>query len=663
MNIIFNTLSNGVEIVDPIERRREQILTSNQVQTSKGKKDHIPYPVDSAVQITTDRLIIPEKGGLYIGDCDGNYINKVSLGELLNIDDKCHIIDSSTSVKSYLHFNNHAKISSDSEYYYIDFPNPTQVTIGARSLHTRPANTIKVTDDPRDIMRAVSRLGSALKTLTVNKSFPTLRGHPPEIQIADELHIPDNIESPKSGIRIEIPPTLQYIYVAAPLAYYLGAKVVPGSSPQISTDRNYTHIIGGKYSFERSIQNLLEHIFFLDCVTRTVDWWAESLQERHAISELIDTSVSELYGLQTSERIEKYLQIPLDIVENYIPKWPVRTYLPSTPKSVELLPFIVSDLSAIRIREEKRSGKIAHINSADETEQPTAVQRWNGISDSDVVSSTPRSAFQNALDRSPQTGPIDIDIVCNDPEMNREFVNAYSTYGGSDSVPFDVTLHTDVTKYELESILARESDFFHYIGHIETDGFQCADGKIDAATIESVNAKAFFLNACQSHRQGLHLIEAGSLGGIVTAADVENRQAVSIGSTVAKLLNCGFPLYGAIDLARVQTTTAEQYHIVGDGKTVGSQGERAIASTHLISTQKEQLEIKHVEYVWKRPTIGGSNEPLDRSDRGYHIVPSNRNPVNISPEEFFENFGQKHIPIVLDGELVWSDEIKTTDLM
>lgn len=109
-------------------------------------------------------------------------------------------------------------------------------------------------------MAAISALSSALKTTTCERSYPTLRGHPPRIECGDKLHIPDELSRPETGIRLEVPPSLENVFVAAPLVYYLGAEMVPGEKPRLVTERFEYPL--DDFPLEREIERLLKQVFF-----------------------------------------------------------------------------------------------------------------------------------------------------------------------------------------------------------------------------------------------------------------------------------------------------------------------------------------------------------------------------------------------------------------
>ncbi len=67
------------------------------------------------------------------------------------------------------------------------------IRVGSRSYHESPEGTVTVSGNVRDTMRALSTFGSALKMTTPDRAHPTLRGHPPLVELGDEFHVPDHI--------------------------------------------------------------------------------------------------------------------------------------------------------------------------------------------------------------------------------------------------------------------------------------------------------------------------------------------------------------------------------------------------------------------------------------------------------------------------------------
>ncbi|MFC4436339.1 MULTISPECIES: CHAT domain-containing protein [Natrialbaceae] len=602
-----------------------------------------------------------------------------------------YILDLSGPLKLYAQVHGSVQIYSDPQRTHIIFGKSSPVIIGARSYHTRPARTITTTSNPEDIMQVVSMFGSALKTTTPDRSFPTLRGHPPAIEKGDELVIPEGLKKPKTGIQFEVPPTLQHIFVIMPLAYYFGAEVVSGSEPQLTTDTGYSYALDGEDGFESTVNRILKHTFFLDCVVRTEGISPLPLHKRSTIKSILEFDIESAYEKSISEQLEIYLGVPFSTIEPHLPDWRLEIQLEPKSDYVEFLPFLANYLPVINIQEDNKKNfpeyedqvqaisefmrndftrEMTSVRSNDsipeQTDEPISLsvkQLWTGENTPEIISTTPLSAFQNSIGRNPREDPIEIKVICNDLEMREELESVDDAYGNREELPFDVVLHHNITTSEFKDILSNESDFLHYIGHIDKSGFQCSDGRLDASTVEKSNIKAFLLNACQSHDQGLHLIEAGSIGGIVTLGNVINSGAVRIGSTIAQLLNQGFPLYGALDIAQNESIVSQQYLMVGDGRTTIAQSETAVPNACLIKKGMGEMLAEIKTYDSIRAERGTLFTPyLDPID-SYYIVPGKTEQIPVQRSHLEEFFDKGRFPVVIDGSVRWSNNLENDDLI
>lgn len=686
----FEPTGDGLEIIDRIERRRYRLTTHEPVVPDSVEPerigDRIPFPIDAVVRITTDRITLPTNDGVYVRDETGSMIAEVQPTDQTYFPRDEYLLDLSGPLKVYVHLEGAVHVYSDTDRTHIAFDESTHATIGARSFHKRPAATVTTTSDPTDVMRAVSTFGSALKTTSPERSYPTLRGHPPRLELGDTLTVPDGLEPPKTGVRIEIPPSFRYVFAVSPLAYYLGATVVPGTQPRIVTDAGYAASLDGEDEFEAAVERVLKQVFFLDCVVRTEGSTPLPLSERRAVEPSLEFDIASAYDRPLADRLETYLDVPYTAIESHIPEWRLRTQLEPTAETVEFLPFVADDLAIIEVREENRDPTSAQpqeqiraiadftrtprdgfVRSADPvrgdpaaaspdgSSERTIQQSWNGIDSSEIASTTPLSAFQNSIGRTPREDPIEITVVCNDSDMEAELETVNGTYGTRKELPFDVTVRYDLSRAELAETLARESDFFHYIGHIDQEGFQCSDGKLDAESVETVGAKAFLLNACRSHGQGLQLVDAGSVGGIVTLSDIVNTGAVSMGSTIARLLNRGFPLYAALDIARKETIVGQQYLLVGDGMTTIAQPESAPPNVCLVNRGENGFVVRLTTYESSGSEKGSLYIPYLESADNYSLVPGQTEQVTISATELEEFLGLEDIPILVGNDLYWNE--------
>lgn len=682
----FEPTEDGLEIIDPIERHRYRLTMGEPVSLESASADQIGFPIGSIVRVLADSIELPKTETILVRDSDGVLLAEVSPGERASFEPDEYTLDLSGPLKVYAQIESSVRIFSDDDRTYVNFGDETSVLLGARSFHERPAGTITTTAEPTDLMAAVSAFGSALKTTKPERAYPTLRGHPPALELGDELHVPAKFDRPDHGVRIEIPATLRHAFVVTPLAYYLGATVGPGSTPRIVTDEGYTHALDGSDGFESAVERLLEQVFFLDCVVRTEGKTPLPLYERESVEPLLDFDVADAYDQPLAERLERYLRIPYESLRPHLPGWQFETRLEPTADRIEFLPFLANDLAVVTTGEtdveptsaesvaeqaieeftrddfvrsaqpDSVRGSKAVTTSADSPQVPTVRQSWTGIADSEIVSTTSLTAYQNNIGRTPKDGPIEIEVVCNDSEMHAELESVDGTYGTREELPFDITIHYDLSRDELESVLERDSDFLHYIGHIDGDGFQCSDGKLDAATVDTVGAKAFLLNACQSRDQGLHLIENGSVGGIVTLGNVVNSGAVTVGSLIARLLNLGFPLYGALDVVRQENIIGQQYLMVGDGKATIAQSETRVPNSCLIS-DKEDVAVEVVVYSSADSKIGGVFSPYIDSVESYCIIPQEIEYDSLTEAELEDFYSQSLFPVIKNEEVHWSKDL------
>ncbi|UTF54710.1 hypothetical protein [Natronosalvus rutilus] len=608
------------------------------------------------------------------------------------LDEGTYTLELSTPFKMYINVDSSIHVYFDSDRTHISLNDSTEVHVGVRSYHTRPAGTITTTSDPADVMAAVSMFGSALKTQSPERSYPTLRGHPPALQLGDELRVPEQFEQPDTGVLIEVPPKLRNIFIVTPLAYYLGASITSGSAPRLRTKSGFSYSLDRNPGFEATVERVLKQVFFLDCIVRTEGTTPVPLHERKAVEPTLEFDLADIYDEPLAEQLEAYLGVPFSILEPHIPEWRLEAHLDPTADSVEFLPFISDSLAAIRVKDNEqndvnqpqeqieaiksftrgdfvRSADTSrgreHTSSSKHVDQQalaTIEQVWRHDRSAQITSTTPLSAFQHNIGREPRDDPIEIEVICNDSEMRKELEEVNGIYGDREELPFQVTEYYDLTSGELEEVLSRDSDFLHYIGHIDEGGFQCADGKLPGTAVEHVGAKAFLLNACQSHDQGLHLVEAGSIGGIVTLGDVINSGAINVGSAIARLLNRGYPLHAALELARKKSLVGQQYRLVGDGTTTIAQSETGYVNVCHLEKNGCRYDISLETYVASVSRKGSIFSPYLEQVKDYFLMPGMIGPFTITIEEMSQYLQLEEMPVITNNKLCWSNDLSVNDL-
>ncbi|MFB6251505.1 MAG: hypothetical protein ABEI27_07450 [Halobellus sp.] len=715
LQIEFEALSDrsGIVVSDPIERSQFALSTSEPARIRRADPTAFQFPADAAVSLRTDQLDLETAVSVCVRDGDGQMLAQTEHFADQTFPEGRYSVELFAPIKLYLRVDSSIRVVSDAMETRIEFGDDTDVLVGARSHHKRPAATIQTTDRPRDAMRAVSLLGSALKTTSVERSYPSLRGHPPLIERGATFDAPDGLEPPETGVSIVLPETRRHTYVAAPLAYYLGAEVVPGEAARIVTDDGFEYGLDGPTGFEETVSRVLKQTFFLDCLTRTEGYYEVDLHERAALESDLGLDFADLYGRPLGAQLDSYLDVPYDLVESHIPEWKLTTRVAPTGSNVELLPFVANDLAIVRTPECNLTGGSAvqtdavneflrgasapsptgrtlsgddftrsvgtrsrsqsqSVDSSDRAhrrrtyvrppESDSLEQSWFGDGIPIGASKASLQAYRNRLDREPIEGDIGITVVCNDPRMAEERAAVESVYGSREELPFDVRTHYELSVAELRDVLTQEAEFLHFIGHIDDDGFQCPDGALDVTTIDAIDIDSFLLNACQSYEQGMELIERGAIAGIVTLNDVINSGAVDIGRTLSRLLNYGFPIRASLELAREDAVIGENYIVVGDGSFCVAQVQGTIPNTCRVRQKGSGFAIDYNTYHTAAYELGSLVVPYVPGNEQYYLSSGTADTFYVTRSELDEFLSKETIPTLIGGQLRWSDLVDVNSL-
>jgi hypothetical protein len=667
----------GVRITDPIERTQFDLHTPSAVSPEVTDTESFYFPVDTAISIRTRSLRTTKGLDVYIRDGCGNMVGQSSGGSELTLPADAYNIElANTQMKVYLAVESGVAISGNTESVVISFDDATTVEIGARSLHERPAGTITVPDDVGALMDAVSLLGSALKTTTCERSFPTLRGHPPLLEPGDEFAVEGDVTRPETGVTIEVPAERETVFVVAPLAFYLGADVVPGEEPRLLTD-DFTYSLDAPDGLGSEVQRVLQQVFLLDCVTRTEGYYEVDLHERQQLEPDVDLDFESLYDAPLAEQLRQYLDIPFEVVEPHLPEWKVTMDITPTHENVAVLPFAADELAFVRCPDAPDPSEIDpepevvgnFYRSAGEPSptvdviQPepadTIEHVWVGEEMPIGASKVTPEVLKRRLDVTPKDH-ISVDVVCNDERMREEDVVG-EIYGTRNIYDFNVSVHNDLTTARLRKLLESGTDFLHYIGHVTDEGIRCIDGMLDVGTLEESGVRAFILNGCRSYQQGERLVEKGSQVGVVTLAKVGNEPATNVGKKLARLLNHGFPMQSALSVITDANTLNRQYMVVGDGSQELVDSECG-APTVLKPQETEEgflLELDPCPTV-NSPIGGLRTTKID--DKNIHSINSTVVKRELDGESLNKYFDYGTSPVRFNGTISWTTDISTHDL-
>ncbi|MFB6206887.1 MAG: hypothetical protein ABEJ05_10225, partial [Haloglomus sp.] len=341
---------HGLRILDPVDNHQYNLETSGSVDPTPASVDRFAYPVDTATSVRTAAICLPTTVNVYVRNPDGALVASVEHLEEASLDPGAYTLELTTPVKCYLQVESAVDIHADFAETRIEFNDGTDVFVGARSRRTRPATTITTTTDPADLLSTVSTFGAALGTTMPERSYPSLRGHPPAVELGDELDT-KGLAPPATDVWLELPETTEAALTAAPLAYYLGADIRRADEPRIVAD-GHVHPLSspGAGGFERAVERALKTIFFMDCLTRYDGAYGHGrrLNEREAVKGELSLDFEALYHTDHAERVRRYLTVPYGTIEPHLPRWKVAATARPTATSVEILPFLMDDLALVR---------------------------------------------------------------------------------------------------------------------------------------------------------------------------------------------------------------------------------------------------------------------------------------------------------------------------
>jgi len=684
---------NGVQIVDPIQRTQVPLLTSGSPEIDDCSTDRFYFPADTGTTVWTDAVETPYFMTLWIRDEDGTTVAEVTGGESVSVPPARYNVElATTQVKLQFAIDGGIDVDSTEDRVRLSLTETDHLHIGARSVHEQPAATVTTTESPDDLMTALSTLGSALKTTSCERSFPSLRGHPPLVELGDELSIPDAIQPPETGVTIEVPPQEAYIYPVVPLVYYLGATLESGPAPRILTDE-WSYPLDGEDGFESAVERVLKQVFLFDCVTRTEGYYDIDLHERDAVADRVDFDFASVYDRSLPDQLRAYLEVPYDSIADVVPKWKLTADVQPKTDTVSALPFLANELAVVRC---PRSSDTQDAGLEDLSEQvesffrdnPQAVRRSTragstrssaSTAETDVFRPQPSDSIEQAyvgdglpvgaskmtvdsyyrrLHFEPTTDTqTRVAVVCNDEEMTDENVVS-DIYGTRDWIEFDISFEEQLTTTEMCDVLQSDVDFLHYIGHVDDDGIRCTDGYLDTRHLSDVNVSAFLLNACGSYEQGRGLVDSGALAGIATVTDIVNEAATSAGRTVAKLLNQGFSLAATVSIIKEYEQIGHHYLVVGDASASIVENQSGTPNKlNIEPTCDERYEMTLFGYPTLSTPMGTMFVPQLSDENTYCLNSGQMNTYSLTKDELVDFLRKQDVPVDLDESLQWSMDL------
>ncbi|QKY18956.1 hypothetical protein B4589_000675 [Halolamina sp. CBA1230] len=677
--IEFDAVDRGLRVVDTIEEV-EYVVEAAPVTPEPASIEPFPVPVDDAARIRAGRLYLPTVIDYHLRK-DGE--RQLMAGDEQSVTGSTVLEATNTPMKLYLRFDGPATITEAKHGTRISVEEGSSVVVGARSLHQQPAGTVTVPETPAGVARGVSLFASALKTTSPERAFPTLRGHPPLLEFGDTFDA-DGLERPATGIEIHVPEEYSSVFTVAPLSYYLGAAVHTGAeTPHLVADGESFPLSG---DLREATADTLTHCLLLDCVTRTEGLYSVQLHERELLAERTAIAPERWYEMPVDRRTAAYLSVPRDATDDLL-EWHLTADVEPTARNAEILPFVVDDLAIVRSPTPiaDRGDAPAEPDELEEffrTDEPRGLLRSTRTTqNADALGESVRSpidtetyghvwvgeqfpmgaskptveAYERRLDRQPaDDSTTTVTLVCNDEEMLEEMDEGL--YGFFDMLRFEIRSHHDLTTAELREVLREETSFLHYVGHVEDEGVQCADGYLDLRTLSGTGVDAFLLNGCTSYEQGQALVDAGAFGGVVTLTSVSNAKATETGRHLAQLLDIGFDFHGALDVIRRIRISRQNYVVVGDGRVTVSQSDAgALYIYEVTDVDEDSISFDCTVYPTRAYDIGSIGRTYASDGGKQRITVGELGSYTLSREEFAETFENERAPLLVDEGLQWTD--------
>jgi hypothetical protein len=545
-------------------------------ETVTGSVTGLSIPAPTARLTDAKRREYDLTGGAVVGDGSYRLSCRLTPGTEPSVD---------AGIEATFRFEGPAKVASDGETVCIEFPVQTPVTMGFSERLNDPA-TVTVPATPEGVATAVTHLAAAHRTTGPGRSHPSLRDHPPVVETGAEPSIPDAVAAatPETGIELRVPASLDYLFVAAPLAYYLGAEVTVADAETpvlVAPEAGVRYRFRELPTFQHGVARLLRQVFFFDTLVRDVGGG-----DGHQSARAFGLDPVRVRELTPAERLARYFNVSEGDVDAALPEWHFSTYAAPEPGNVGALPYLLDALSLVYLPESselrgtellertlddfyRTEGEVA-VTDATTVVSPELragrIHAWLAPGAPIDAFKTTTAAYRNRGRYRDRGTPLSVEVVLNDDAMAAEHAAVADIYRDrAADLPLSVTVREHLTREELADTFAAPNDFVHYIGHCDETGLKCADGHLSTATLNDVRTRTFFLNACGSYQEGASLVEGGSVGGAVTLTKVLDRQAATVGTAFARLLVNGFGLEPAMQLSRRRIMMGKDYVVVGDG--------------------------------------------------------------------------------------------------
>ncbi|PSQ35064.1 hypothetical protein BRD05_05945 [Halobacteriales archaeon QS_9_70_65] len=144
----------------------------------------------------------------------------------------------------------------------------------------------------------------------------------------------------------------------------------------------------------------------------------------------------------------------------------------------------------------------------------------------------------------------------------------------------------------------------------------------------------------------------------MTFEEVLDEGALRIGKTMARLLNRGFPLDGALSVARARSIVGSQYLVLGDGNADIAQARGAIPwIAEVESDGPDRYRLQVTPYPTRWMGMGAEFRPAVGEDPSVFLVPKALPEIEASTAQLRGYFESGSFPVLFDEVFTWSKDV------
>jgi hypothetical protein len=635
-----------------------------------GRARELPGPTDAVAAGTAARLEFPAAPGR-VRRLDRDDRARTPPRE---VSDGPALLTVEASICVHVRFEGPGTVAVDDDgELSLSLPDRTPVTVGFASRTPAPTGRVTTPPTPRGLAAALTAAAATPVETGAERSRPSARPHPPLFAFDPEVDPPES--DPGTGLELRVPPDPAALFVAAPLAYYAGARVTVAddATPQLRAadadlDVDLDPVADRAPAlFRRAVR--------LDCLVREGDPRCGDL----------GVDADALRSAPPADRLAAYLDADPQAAGVALPDWALAAYVEPTMERATALPHLLARLAAIHPPEtQPLDGKALMERCLDDfyrgdpipnigpEEAPSVAVCEATLAEADLhawlapevpieVFDAPESGFEHRLSHGARRreGPLRAAVVCNESRMDTEGDDVVTAYRDGVCDAFEVTHHRNLSTRDLAAVLESDFDLLHFVGHCGTGGLVCPDGTLAVEDVTEVRIPAVLLNACGSYYEGVDLVERGAVAAGITYRKVLDDQAARVGTTFARLLARGFGIARALELARRRVRMGKDYAVVGDGThaVVEPTAPPLVARIDTQSGSGDRYRVV-VEAAGERRPGGCFRPPFPGAEPrlcGDAAV------TTLGGEELADVCATRasDVPTVYDGEFLWGNEVAT----